>query len=134
MIKLIFAALVMLSSSLAFALAADDSALLQAISQDQNVNYIEAGQMVVTKVLPDDTQGLPHQKWLVRLSDNSTLELVYNSDMGDRVPVEVGEVMSAGGQLIMAQQGPLLHWLHADPRKNRPDGYVYVNGTYYGKK
>lgn len=133
MFKSIFAVLVLLSSSGALALVNDDSALVQAIHRDQNVNFIEAGQMVVQAILPDDTQGLPHQKWLVRLSDNSTLELVYNSDMGQRVPLSVGQVVSAGGQLIIAQQGPLLHWLHADPRQHRPDGYVFVNGTYYGK-
>lgn len=133
MLRYAFLSVVLLASQGAWALVTDDSALLQAIRQDQNVNYIEAGNMVVERILPDDTQGLPHQKWLVRLSDNSTLEMVYNSDMGVRVPVQVGEVMSAGGQLIMAQQGPLLHWLHADPRHNRPDGYIYVNGTYYGK-
>ncbi len=133
MLKSILAVLVLLSSQGAFALVNDDTALIQAIHQDQNVNYIEGGKMVVERVLPDDTQGLPHQKWLVRLSDNSTLELVYNSDMGSRVPVNVGDVMSAGGQLIMAQQGPLLHWLHSDPKQHRPDGYVYLNGVYYGK-
>ncbi|MDG0816825.1 DUF3465 domain-containing protein [Bdellovibrio svalbardensis] len=134
--KSLFTVLVLLSSLIsarALALAKDDSALIRAIHDDRGVNYIEAGQMVVEEILPDDNQGLPHQKWLVRLSDNSSVELVYNSDMGDRVPLQVGEVMSAGGQLIMAQQGPLLHWLHSDPKQHRPDGYVYVNGTYYGK-
>lgn len=126
--------LLVLNSQGAWALVADDSAIVQAIHQNQDVNYIEAGNMVVKRLLPDDTQGLPHQKWLVRLSDNSTLELIYNTDMGAHIPLQEGQTVSAGGQLIMGDQGPLLHWLHSDPRQHRPDGYVYVNGTYYGRR
>lgn len=134
MLKTVIAAFVLLSCSGAFALVSNDTALVQAIHQDQNVSFIEAGNMVVTQILPDDTVGLPHQRWMVRLSDNSTMALIYNSDMGDRVPLQVGESVAAGGQLIMGEQGPLLHWLHSDPKGRRPDGYIYANGVYYGGK
>ena len=97
-----------------------------------NVTYVEAGNLTVTKLLPDDTSGLPHQKWEARLSNGNTITLVYNSDMGDRVPVKVGDKFSAGGQYIQTGHTGILHWLHDDPRHNRPDGYVYLNGVVYG--
>lgn len=110
----------------------DDSALVAAMNSHQNVFYVEGNNLVVTKILPDDTTGLPHQKWQARLSNGSTITVVYNSDMGVRVPIQVGEKFGVGGQYIQTGNGGLIHWLHDDPRHNRPDGYVYLNGVIYG--
>ena len=63
------------------------------------------------------------------------MQAVYNSDMEncDRVPLKVGDMVSMGGQFIYTNEGPMLHWLHYDPRGNRPDGFVEVNGRFYCK-
>lgn len=110
-----------------------DYQVLKAMNNRRNVNFIEASNMVVTKILPDDTQGLEHQKWTVRLSDGRTMQAVYNLDMCERVPLKVGDVISMGGQFIWTRQGGLLHWLHGDPKGNRPDGYVELNGKFFCK-
>lgn len=132
----VLCALTALAASTAFANqpgdVTDDSALVAAVGARKNDFYVEAGNLVVTKILPDDTSGLPHQKWQARLSNGDIVTIVYNSDMGVRVPVHIGESFSAGGQFIWTPQGGLLHWLHDDPRHQRPDGYVLVNGVVYG--
>ena len=110
----------------------NDAALVAAVHSKQNQFFVEAGDLVVTAILPDDTQGLPHQKWEAQLSDGSVVMIVYNSDMGDRVPVQVGEHFSVGGQFIWTSGGGLVHWVHADPKKKRPDGYVFVDNVVYG--
>ncbi|WP_413944256.1 DUF3465 domain-containing protein [Bdellovibrio sp. HCB-162] len=112
---------------------ANDSDIVRAVNEQRRVNFVEGGGMVVTKVLPDDNNGLKHQKWVVRLSNGKTMQAVYNSDMCPRVPVKVGDVVAMGGMFLWTNTGALLHWLHHDPRGNRPDGYVYVNGKYYCK-
>jgi hypothetical protein len=112
---------------------ADDSAIVTAVDQRKRLNFVEGNGMVVVKILPDDTSGLEHQKFIVRLSSGKTLQAVYNLDMCERVPVQVGDVVGLGGQFIWTNQGGLLHWLHKDPRHNRPDGYVLLNGKYYCK-
>lgn len=109
-----------------------DTQLVQALHQRRNVNFVEAADLVVTKILPDDTKGLPHQRWVARVSDGTTVMMIYNSDMGVRIPVKVGDHFSAGGQFIWTPEGGLLHWLHEDPRNKRPDGFIYMNGTIYG--
>ncbi len=110
----------------------NDSQLVEAIRSQKDQFYIEAGNLVVTNILPEDTKGLPHQLWETQASDGSVVTVVYNSDMGDRVPVKVGDIFSVGGQFIWTHNGGLVHWVHADPKKMRPDGYVYVNGSVFG--
>lgn len=110
----------------------DDSALVAAEESHQNVYYVEAGNLTVSNILPDDTTGLPHQKWQAKLSDGQTVTVIYNSDMGARVPIKIGDKFGVGGQYIQTPGGGLIHWLHDDPKHNRPDGYVYLNGVVYG--
>jgi hypothetical protein len=110
----------------------EDSALVAAVQSKQSQFYVEGGNLVVTHILPDDTQGLPHQKWEAQLSDGSIIMVVYNSNMGERIPVEEGMTFSVGGQFIWTQDGGLIHWVHADPKKKRPDGFVFINDALYG--
>ena len=104
---------------------ADDSALVTAVNSHRRADYVEAGNLVATKVLPDDTKGLPHQKWEARLSTGDVITIIYNLDLGARVPIQEGESFGVGGQFIPTGKTGIIHWLHDDPRKNRPDGYVY---------
>ncbi|WP_374029869.1 DUF3465 domain-containing protein [Bdellovibrio bacteriovorus] len=113
--------------------SASDSDIIRAINDQRRVNFVEGGSMTVVSVLPDDTNGREHQKWTVRLSNGKTMQAVYNLDMCPRVPLKKGDVIAMGGEFVWTQRGGLLHWLHKDPRGNRPAGYVYVNGNYYCK-
>jgi len=108
-----------------------DANIVSAIANKRRVDFVEGSGMVVVKLLPDDLNGLEHQKWVVRLSNGALMQAVYNLDMCEHVPLKVGDVVSMGGQFIWTNQGALLHWLHFDPRQNRPDGYVELNGKVY---
>lgn len=110
----------------------NDSALVEALESQRGVFFVEAGNLQVIRVLPEDHQGLPHQKWVARTSSGETILVVYNLDMGQRVPIKVGDRFAVGGQFIWKPRGALIHWTHDDPRKYRPDGYVYHNGIIYG--
>jgi hypothetical protein len=110
----------------------NDTEIVSAVHDQKGAFYIEGANLVVTKVLPDDTSGLPHQKWMAKLSDGSAIQVVYNSNMGARVPIQTGDIFSVGGQFIWLGKGGLIHWLHDDPKHKRPDGYVYLNGVVYG--
>ena len=111
---------------------ADDSAIVAAVQSQRGVRFVEGGNLTVTAILPDDTQGRPHQKWEAELSDGSVIMVVYNSDMGDQVPVQLGAKFSVGGEFIWTKDGGLVHWVHEDPKQKRPDGFVYINETVYG--
>lgn len=108
-------------------------ALIDAQNSGRGLNFVEVQSTVVSELLPDDVTGRPHQKWVVTLANNRKLMAVYNSDMGDRIPLKVGEVVSMAGQYIWDRSGGLIHWLHKDPRGRRPDGWVEVGGVKYGQ-
>jgi len=132
--KIVFLALATLTISKAQAdSSGTDAQIVQALNSQQQSRYVQGDGMVVTQVLPDDTVGLQHQKWIVRLSNGKTLLAVYNTDMCPRVPVQVGDIVSMGGMFIWTDQGGLIHWLHYDPRGNHPNGYVILNGKSYCK-
>jgi hypothetical protein len=111
----------------------DDSQILQAYEAKRRVNFVEGAGMEVVKLLPDDNSGLKHQKWVVRLSNGKQMQAVYNTDMCPYVPLQVGDVVAMGGMFLWTGNSGMIHWLHHDPRGNRPDGYVMVNGKYYCK-
>jgi hypothetical protein len=110
----------------------DDAAIVAAFNGHHQVSYVEGAGLIVTQLLPDDTSGLPHQKWLARLSDGNIITIVYNTDEGQRVPIQVGDSFGVGGEYVPTGHTGLMHWLHDDPQKRRPDGYVYFNGVVYG--
>ena len=112
---------------------AKDADIIRAMNARKGLDFVEGGGMVVTRILPDDNSGLKHQKWFVRLSDGREIQAVYNSDMCPRVPIQVGDTVSMGGMFLWLGHNGMIHWLHHDPRGNRPDGYVELNGTFYCK-
>jgi hypothetical protein len=111
----------------------DDSDLVRAVNDRKNVFFVQAGQVQVIQILPDDNKGLKHQRWYVQLSNGSKVFAVYNTDVTARVPLQVGQVMSLGGEFKWTQDGALIHWLHEDPKNRRPDGYVEINGKKFGE-
>ncbi len=113
--------------------SAPDYAIARATEGKKRVNFVEGAGMIVTQLLPDDTSGLRHQKWMVRLSNGKQIQAIYNLDMCPHIPLRVGDEVSMGGMYIPTGKSGIIHWLHYAPRHNRPDGYVEVNGTYYCK-
>ena len=108
-----------------------DSALVQALNSKRNVTYLEAANLVVVELLPDDTSGREHQKFVTKLSTGQTVQIISNLDMCQKIPVRVGDVVSVGGEFIWTKFGGLVHWVHYDPRKIRKDGYILYNGNLY---
>ena len=86
----------------------------------------------ITKILPEDHSGLPHQKYSVVVSPDITLSVVSNLDFG-RVPVKEGQTVSVCGEFKHVGQG-MVHWTHFDPHGGHADGFTVLNGVLYGDK
>ncbi len=85
---------------------------------------------VVTKILPEDHQGLPHQKYTLTVDGKIQLLIVSNLDFG-RVPLEIGKTVSVCGEFKKIGQG-MIHWTHFDPHGGHPNGFTIVDGKLFG--
>lgn len=86
----------------------------------------------ITQILPEDKDGLPHQKYIMQAFGSVKIQVVSNLDFG-RIPVQVGSVVSVCGEYINAAGG-MVHWTHFDPHGGHPDGFTILNGQLYGDK
>lgn len=115
-----------LSSGLA---SEDNAALKQAFAQKQSHVWLE-GNGVVKKLLPDDTKGARHQRFLVTIAPGQTLLFAHNIDLAQRADVNVGDQLQFRGEYIYNPKGGILHWTHHDPQGHQ-GGWISVNGQTY---
>lgn len=85
---------------------------------------------VISKILPEDHDGLPHQKYTLTVDSQIKILIVSNLDFG-RVPLVVGKTVSVCGEFKKVGQG-MVHWTHFDPHGGHPDGFTILDGKLYG--
>jgi hypothetical protein len=90
------------------------------------------GKGTVTRILPDDTDGDKHQKFILELSTGQTLLVAHNIDIAPRIAdIQVGDTISFYGEYIYSEQGGTLHWTHHDPDGSSEGGYLEKNGVFF---
>lgn len=85
---------------------------------------------VITKILPEDRQGSPHQKYTIKVDDKLQLLIISNLVFG-RIPLAIGKTVSICGEYKNVAKG-MIHWTHFDPRGTHPDGFTIMDGVLYG--
>ncbi len=113
--------------------APDMSALLDA-ARDQRSGVWVAGVGKVVKVLSDDVEGVPHQRFLVTVEglEKQTIKISNNLQLGERVPVEKGDEVRFTGQFEWNPDlGGAVHWTHDDPAGKHKAGWIEHEGKRY---
>ena len=102
-------------------------------AQYDHLDKVEVtGVVAVKEVLPDDTHGYQHQKFLVELSNGSTVMVANDLTYGTRAPVEPGERITIHGEYIWNPHGGVIHWTHrADSGSRHEGGWIEVAGKRY---
>ena len=107
-----------------------NDAVVQAF-RDKKSNIFVEGSGVVKKLLPEDDNGLRHQKFLVSISDEQTLLFAHNIDLTSAIPLAVGDTIQFRGEYVYNPKGGIVHWTHHDPHGKIEGGWIKHNGTTY---
>jgi hypothetical protein len=86
----------------------------------------------VVRVLPDDTEGSRHQRFIVRLASGRTVLIAHNIDLAPRVDgLEAGDTIAFSGQFEDNDKGGVVHWTHHDPSGRHVAGWIKYRGRVY---
>jgi hypothetical protein len=111
--------------------SAEDLALERAFQERKSHIQVE-GQGIVKKLLPDDTNGSKHQRFVVQLASGQTILVAHNTDLAPRVSsLREGDTIAFNGEYEWNPEGGVVHWTHNDPAKQHPPGWLKHNGKTY---
>ena len=128
---IMFGALLCLFPGCAPSVTERSSSVSNAYSQRRSDVQVE-GEGIVDRTLPDDRQGSPHQRFVVRLASGQTVLIQHNIDLAPRVAgIKEGDEVRFRGEYIWNEQGGLIHWTHHDPAGRRNGGWIEHVGKRY---
>ncbi len=85
----------------------------------------------VLKLLPDDTEGIPHQRFLIRLTNGSTVLIAHDTSMAPRIPLNSGDWVRIHGEYIWNPKGGVIHWTHHTDTPWHEGGWIEYQGRIY---
>jgi len=108
-----------------------DAVIANAFSSHES-NLQVSGQGVVIKLLPDDSSGSRHQRFIIKLASGQTLLVAHNIDLAPRVAsIREGDSIQFNGEYEWNEKGGVLHWTHRDPNGPHVDGWLEHQGQRY---
>jgi hypothetical protein len=111
--------------------SAGDAAIADAFRQ-QRSDVPVSGEGVVTRVLADDRDGSPHQRFLLELGNGQIVLVAHNIELAPRIEgLRVGDRVGFAGEYVWNDKGGLVHWTHRDPRGGHPAGWLRHAGRLY---
>ena len=119
------------SPPVATAADAGTEAIAQAYA-DQASGLQVTGAGVVVKVLRDDNDGSPHQRFLLELPSGQVVLVAHNIDLAPRVPgLAEGDAVEFHGVYEWNPKGGVIHWTHDDPAGRHEAGWLRAQGQTY---
>ena len=89
-------------------------------------------QGTVDRLLPDDRDGSPHQRFVVRTASGQTLLVAHNIALAQRLDgLRQGDTVTLYGEYVWNNHGGLMHWTHRDPSGRHTSGYIEWQGRRY---
>lgn len=90
------------------------------------------GSGVISRLLPDDSHGSRHQRFLLRTASGPTVLVAHNLDLAPRIAgLAVGAPLRFKGEYEWNDKGGVLHWTHRAPRGGHADGWIEYQGHRY---
>ncbi len=112
--------------------SADADRMIAEAFHERRSDIIVEGSGIVVKVLPDDTHGSPHQRFIIELISGQSVLVSHNIDLAPRVDdLRRGRQIEFRGEYEWNQRGGVIHWTHRDPQGRRRDGWLRYAGRTY---
>lgn len=108
-----------------------DTTSLSAAIHDRRSDVVVEAEGVVAKVLPDDTEGDRHQRFLVDLPGSERVLIAHNIDLATRAPLRAGDPVRFKGEFEWNDRGGVVHWTHRDPNGRHAHGWIEIAGRRY---
>lgn len=112
-------------------LSTSDKAIENAFKNKlSNIQIGGSGEVI--KILPDDMQGIRHQKFIIELNSGQTLLIAHNIDVAPRVKnLKLGDHINFYGEYEWNAKGGVVHWTHHDPSGRHESGWIDHGGKLY---
>lgn len=108
-----------------------DARIAEAFARHES-NVQVSGRGVAARLLPDDTSGRRHQRFILRLSSGQTLLVAHNIDLAPRIAsLREGDAVEFLGEYEWNEKGGVLHWTHRDPKGGHAAGWLKHQGKVY---
>jgi hypothetical protein len=105
---------------------------VDAAFHDHSTNVELTASGTVARVLADDTQGLKHQRFVLRMPSGLTVLVAHDIDEAPRVPdLRAGQPLLAHGEYVWNAQGGIVHWTHHDSSGRHAPGWIDYDGRRY---
>jgi hypothetical protein len=109
---------------------ADDRQIVA--SQSEHLQKVEVtGKVRVYRLLREDDEGARHEKFLVLLSNGTTVMIAHSIDEAPPVPVHPGDDVTIHGEYIWNQKGGVIHWTHHSDSPRHEGGWIEFQGQRY---
>jgi len=120
-----------ISSFFSSEISTSDLSLEKAFKNNQSDIQV-GGSGKVIKILPDDTQGSRHQKFILKLNSGQTILIAHNIDIAPRISaLNVGDHINFYGEYEWNPKGGVVHWTHHDPSGRHEGGWLNHDGKIY---
>jgi hypothetical protein len=108
---------------------ADQAARAYADQADGRMITVRA---TVDRLMSDDRDGSPHQRFVVRTAGGQTLLVAHNIELAPRLDgLRKGDTVTLYGEYVWNNHGGLMHWTHRDPSGRHAAGYIEWQGRRY---
>ena len=110
----------------------ESGAALENAIRSRRADYQVQGNGTIVRVLPDDTDGSRHQRFIVRLDSGHTVLIAHNIDLAPRVAdLKKGGHVVFFGVYEWNERGGVIHWTHHDPGGHHIAGWIEYEGRRY---
>ena len=100
--------------------------------EERRSGVVVEGYGTIARILPDDTEGSRHQRFILEVGQAQTLLISHNIDLAPRVDdIREGDTIRFRGQYEWNERGGVVHWTHHDPNGRRPGGWIRHRGRDY---